>query len=89
MKEQERQQTEIEKRTLQYGAALVKECMPKMQEGGWQHFTTAQKVFYLYMQAERHAKGNTTPAKPKHDLERVGPEAIEKAVAGLIGLPPL
>ena len=87
----ERQQKELERTTLQCGAMLVKECIPKMQEGSWQHFTTAQKVFYLYMQAERHAKKQIAPELLKREkgLQRIDPDTLEKAFAGLIGLPPL
>ena len=47
---------QIEKITLEAGAEMVKNVLPTLQGGRWDNYTIPQKVYYLYIVAERKAK---------------------------------
>lgn len=89
MEQPDEVQKKIEALTLQYGADLVREALPKMTDGNWQNYTTPAKVFYLYMIAEQHARRDVLKnQEPTGDgLERISPRLIQGAIANLIGLP--
>lgn len=88
MKQQEAERKKIEALTIQYGEALTREILPTMTGEKWKYYTTAQKVFFLYLIAERHARREirNRPNTPGDGLEQISPELIGDAVASMIGL---
>lgn len=88
MKQQEAERKEIEALTLRYGEALTREILPTMTGDKWKYYTTAQKVFFLYLIAERHASREIRNQQntPGDGLERISPGLIGDAVASMIGL---
>lgn len=89
MKQQEAERKEIEALTLHYGEALIREILPTMTGDKWKYYTTSQKVFFLYLIAERHARREIRNRQNAtgDGLERISPELIGDAMVNMIGLP--